>query len=377
MQQKITLPDLKNGNVIIYGCIVGSQAYGTNVEGSDIDKKWVYVQSPTDLFINGYKPQIEISKDETAFELSRLIELLAKANPTVLEILFTSAECVLYKHPVFDKLLVHRHTFLTKQCKFSFAGYAISQIEKAKGLDKKMNWEKDRTERKSVLDFCYFIMDELDPKEGKKFQSIPIKKTLGTYQISNMGLASIPHTKGLYNLFWDARYKFKGVVQDEETSNDISLSEIPRDANNIGLVFFNKEAYQAHCKDYKEYNEWLRNRNVQRYIDVENHGQKIDGKNMLHCIRLIDTAIDIAEWGELIVRRPNAQFLKDIRNGKMDLNKILEYAEARIVEMDAAFKQSTLPEKFDEPAYIKLANFQIRKQIEAERKNIKEENTLS
>src|SRR5688572_20255413 len=103
MQAKNTLPKLGNGNTIIFGCIVGSHAYGTNVEGSDIDKKWVYVQSPVDLFINGYKPQIEISKDEVAFELSRFLELAKKANPTILELLYSPEDCVLYRHPAWSK----------------------------------------------------------------------------------------------------------------------------------------------------------------------------------------------------------------------------------------------------------------------------------
>lgn len=365
MQEKNTLPNLGNGNTIIFGCIVGSHAYGTNVEGSDVDKKWVFVQNPTDLFINGYRPQIELSKDEVAFELSRFIELLKKANPTVLELLFSPEDCILYKHPVFDKLLNLRKGFLTKQCRYSFGGYAVSQIEKARGLDKKMNWEKERTDRKSVLDFCYFIMDELDPRLGKKFQSTSVTELFTQSQIKGMGLSAVPHTKGLFNVFWDSRYKFKGVTQGED-SNDISLSEIPKDANNIGLLFFNKEAYQMHCKDYREYQEWLAKRNTQRYVDIENHGQQIDGKNMLHCVRLIDTALDIAEFGELIIRRPNADFLKEIRHGKHDLNKILEYAERRISEMDNAFKHSKLPESYQDEAYCKLTNFQIRQAVAAE-----------
>src|SRR5688572_28602961 len=151
-KSSLNLPDLGNGNTIIFGCIVGSHAYGTNVEGSDIDKKWVYVQSADDFFINGARPQINISKDEVAYELSRFIELAEKANPTILEVLFSPEDMILYKHKVFDMLIRQRKGFLTKKCKYSFGGYAISQIEKARGFDKKMNWEKDKIERKSVLD---------------------------------------------------------------------------------------------------------------------------------------------------------------------------------------------------------------------------------
>lgn len=363
-----TLPNLSNGNTIIFGCIVGSHAYGTNVEGSDIDKKWVYVQSAEDFFINGYKPQIEISKDEVIFELRRFLELCEKANPTILELLFSPEDCIIYKHPAFDKIKDIRREFLTKQCKLSFGGYAISQIEKARGLNKKMNWEKEKIDRKSVLDFCYWISDSVDPSLGAKFQSYPIKAKYELSQISMMGLSAIPHTRDLYNLFWDARYtrQFKGVVQDEETSNDISYSDVPRDANCIGIMYFNKDAYTIHCKEFKEYQEWLKNRNTQRYVDIANHGQQIDGKNMLHCLRLIDTALDIADTGKLEVRRKNANFLKEVRHGKHNLEMILEYGQKGINAMDKAFDISKLPEQFKAENYLKLTNYNIRKQIEFE-----------
>jgi hypothetical protein len=376
MQEKTILPNIGNKGTIIFGCIVGSHAYGTNVEGSDVDKKWIYVQNHIDLFINGYRPEITISKDEVIFELSRFIELLQKANPTVLELLYSPQDCILYKHASFDKLLSLKKSFLTKACKYSFGGYAVSQIEKAKGLDKKMNWEKERTERKSVLDFCYWISDAVDPKLGAKFQSHPIGKHFPLRQIAVMGLSAIPHTRDLYNLFWDARFKFKGVVQDEDTSNDVSLSDVPLDTNCIGMLYFNKDAYQIHCKEYRQYQTWLSERNTQRYVDIANHGQQIDGKNMLHCLRLIDVALDIAQFGELLVRRPNADYLREIRLGKHDLDTILNQARSRISEMDAAFQNTNLPDKFKEEGLVKLTNFQIRQQIDFEfrAKNKKNEN---
>jgi predicted nucleotidyltransferase len=367
MQAKTLLPNLGNGNTIIFGCIVGSHAYGTNVEGSDVDKKWIYVQSAHDIFMNGYKPQIELSKDEVAFELSRFIELAQKANPTILELLFSPEDCVIYKHPCMERLLYIRREFLTKQCRFSFGGYAISQIEKARGLDKKMNWEKEKTDRKSVLDFCYWVERAIDPRQNDQYQSAPIKKHFTLTQLKRMGLSAIPHTRDLYNLVHDSRYALKGVVSDEETANDISVSEVPRDANNIGLLYFNKDACSIHCKEYREYQEWLQKRNTQRYVDIASHGQSIDGKNLLHCVRLIETALDIAEHKELIVRRDNAEFLKNIRKGTYDLNWIITHAQQKIERMDQAFMNSSLSEKFVSPSAVKYINFEIRKQINAEK----------
>lgn len=361
-----TLPNLGNGNTIIFGSVVGSHAYGTNVEGSDVDKKWIYVQSSIDLFVNGYRPQIEISKDEVAYELSRFLDLLLKANPTILELLFSPEDCIIYEHPSYDKLKKIRRQFLTKQCRHSFGGYAISQIEKARGLDKKMNWEKEKTVRKTVLDFCYWIEQGINPRLNDAYQSAPIKEVFSEKQLGELALTKIPNTRDLYNVFCDKRYVFHGIVGED--SNDVRTQEVPRDAINCGLLFFNKDAYSIHCKEYNEYQEWLKKRNTQRYVDIENHGQMIDGKNLLHCVRLIETAVGIATTRDLIIRRPNADFLKSIRQGKVNLETILSYAQEGIDKMDSEFNTNLLPEKFPTPHFLKYINYDIRKQIESERK---------
>jgi hypothetical protein len=79
-------------------------------------------------------------------------------------------ECIIYKHPVLDELFENRDKFLTKKCKHSFGGYAVQQIKKAKGLDKKMNWEKGRVVRKTPIDFCYVYL-------GNE-QTIPLRNWL-------------------------------------------------------------------------------------------------------------------------------------------------------------------------------------------------------
>ena len=96
-----------------------------------------------DILTFGYKDQFELNKDEVYYEVRRFIELLGSANPTVLEMLYSPEDCILGKEPEWDILMKYRSEFLTKKCQYSFGGYAIQQIKKAKGLNKKMNWEKE------------------------------------------------------------------------------------------------------------------------------------------------------------------------------------------------------------------------------------------
>lgn len=136
---------------LIFKCLSGSRAYGTNIESSDYDYKGVYVQPDNDILGFKYKNQIDVSKDITYYEIRRFIQLLQTANPTVLEMLYTKAD---YEHPVWKILYSQREKFLTKKCIQSFGGYAVAQLKKAQGLNKKMNWEKEKTIRKTPVDFC-------------------------------------------------------------------------------------------------------------------------------------------------------------------------------------------------------------------------------
>lgn len=349
---------------IIFKALVGSHAYGTNIEGSDRDYKGVYMQSPEDVLNKGYQEQVTINKDETYYEVRRFIELCCTGNPTMLELLYCPEDCIEYIHPVFQQLVDHRDKFLSKSCKYSFGGYAFSQIGKARGLNKKMNWENKRIERKGVLDFCYIWSNNT---------VVPLREWLKEkeYRQELCGLTSLPHFRYMYNIFYDhvkdtskdnprqelqSDFTFKGVVQDEELSNDISLSEVPLWYKSMceGLMYFNKDEYSTHCKEYREYQDWLKARNTQRYVDIQGHGQKIDGKNLLHCYRLLETGIEIAMDKTINVRRPNAGFLIEIRKGKHDLEKLLEEAEVKIQQLDEAFAKSELPDKVDRGFFLSL-----------------------
>jgi hypothetical protein len=102
-----------------------------------------------------------------------------------------------------------------------------------------------------------------------------------------------------------------------------------------------------HCKDYRDYELWLQNRNTQRYVDIKGHNQQIDGKNLLHCRRLLDMAIEIATEKTIHVRRPNADYLLSIRRGEVPLDSIIEKAELDLLMLEELFANSGLPKDCD------------------------------
>lgn len=350
----------------LYLVIRGSQAYGTNLPTSDTDYSGIFIQSIEDILGNKYLEQINDDKNDTViYEIRRFLELLQKNNPTVLELLNTPEDCVLYKDPIFDEILNNRDKFITKQCSSSFGGYAVQQIKKAKGQNKKQNWEKEKVTRKTPLDFCYLHQGE---------HSIDLVEYLVKNELDQKycGLSKIPHSRDTYALFYDESShldrsdrsdKFKGIAFED--SNDVKLSSIPIDIPKdyfIGHISYNKDGYTQHCNDYKSYQTWLEERNEQRWVDVASHGQKIDGKNMMHCKRLVQMSKEIAEGKGIIVRRPNAQELISIRKGEVDLQTLIDSVESEVIEMDKLFKQSNLPESIDSD-FINTLLIKIRKQI--------------
>ena len=115
---------------IIYRCIVGSQAYGLSRDTSDIDRRGIYLP-PADMHwsLFGIPQQLEnIATEECYWELEKFLKLALKANPNILECLYTPL--VEYKSEIAEALLEQRHIFLSKLVFQTYNGYVMSQFKK-------------------------------------------------------------------------------------------------------------------------------------------------------------------------------------------------------------------------------------------------------
>lgn len=334
---------------IIFKCVTGSNAYGTNLPTSDKDFKGVYVLPPDYIHAVDFDPDWEEVKvknpkkneETTYYEIRKLLRMLEENNPNTLEIFNLPPECIVYKHPLFDFVLNCEKDFITKQCYNRFLGYANEQIGKARGQDKKQNWEKSRVERKTVLDFCYTFAGA---------GTVPIKTWIqeNKFKQEHCALSKMEHMSFMYAVYydWALTLGYRGIVSNEETANGVSeLSSTPLGAEPICYIQFNENGYSHHCKEYKSYQTWIKERNTQRWVDVKSHDQKIDGKNMLHCVRLIMMAEDIAEGRGIVVRRPEAEYLKSIRRGDVSLDDLIKWSSDKLAALKDKFDKSDLPEK--------------------------------
>lgn len=366
---------------ILFKVIIGSQAYGTNVEGSDIDYKGVFLQDPEDLYLNGYKDELKINKDEVYFELEKFLTLCSTGNPTCLELLYSPEHCIVHLSNEFKQILEIKELFLTKNLRHSFGNYAMDQIQKASGLNKKMNWENYKTTRKSVEDMCSVYSFSTKMKErNENFIKKLFKRNFATkalkldkwlkinnFKSNNCGLVKIEHFKDCYLIFHSKSTKYKGISSGIN-ANELYLSVVPKNEKPIGILCFHKDAYSTHCKEYREYEKWLEDRNTNRYVDIEGHGQKIDGKNVLHCTRILETALEIPEQKTINIYRPNRDFLIEIRKGKHDLQSLIQRAEKNLLILHDLFRNSDLPDKFNHNNLIKELSLNIKKDYYNENK---------
>lgn len=395
----LTINDLKEKDLIVYEYVRGSQLYNLALNNkSDIDIGGVFI-SPINAILGMpkfYQNQVSDEKhDTTYYEIGRWLELLFQSNPNALESLYVPKDKVIGEiHPAVQLVIDNKDKFLTKKCFAPFYGYAIEQIKRARGLNKKI--VNPVYERKSVLDFCYTFKNQGSTK---------IENWLKTYGLKQeyCGLVCVANMRDMYGVYYDwgahkqflietnasdaqkialvntyyffSKFKtypltdshaiwfvwdnihpllgYKGIIKKEnketntKESNEVRLSSVEKNALPICYLSYNKDGYIKHCKDYREYKEWEHNRNPVRY--ESNLNKNYDAKNVFHTIRLMHMAYEIAtNQGFNVVRTWDRDFLMKVRQHQFEYDYIIDYVENFKKKMEDAMAKSTLPEEIDE-----------------------------
>lgn len=154
----------------------GSRLYGNSTDKSDWDFRGVFIApKETKLGILGKVEQLDgidvwkslkkagldlvQTDDIVIYELNRFAALAADNNPNCMDTL-----CVDYNNPAYtmyinDKgkeLIDNRHLFLSSKLKFTFSGYAISQLAKIKNRDKYLTKYPDVSNVLQEVQECYY-----------------------------------------------------------------------------------------------------------------------------------------------------------------------------------------------------------------------------
>lgn len=288
----------------------GSHAYGSNVEGSDLDIRGIAANPKEEILLGrDFEQKTNIPTDTTIYSVKKAISLFAKCNPNTIELLGCRPEHYLYLSNEGKMLIENRDAFLSKRAVYSFGGYANDQLHRLiNATTRDMN------------------------------QSEKEKHILG--RINNAS----EHLKRRY-MQYDEESVYLYVDEsrksefDMEIFMDIKLKHYPlRDLCGLWSEMANI------AKDYDK-------------VGVRNHNaltHKKLGKHMMHLVRLYLMCFDILETGEIITfREKEHDFLMDIRNGKyLDKNsrptieflQIVEGFEAKLAQLA---EKAFLPERPD------------------------------
>ncbi|MEK6238196.1 MAG: nucleotidyltransferase domain-containing protein, partial [Planctomycetales bacterium] len=132
VDDELIQPPEKLRDYVFYQCQVGSKAFGLADESSDDDLRGIYLP-PAELHWSMYRlpEQLEFDQgdqDEVYWELEKFLKLALKANPSILETLWTPL--VLQSNEIAEELRDLREAFLSKHVYKTYSGYALSQFRR-------------------------------------------------------------------------------------------------------------------------------------------------------------------------------------------------------------------------------------------------------
>ena len=365
---------IRQSGSILYETVVGSHAYGTFVSSSDVDVRGVFCLPMKEYLSSTSEPVKSISDQRTMVEkkknydmfytLYRLFELLKSSNPTMVELLWMPKDCVRTTSPEMETVIRNRDIFISKACLGSHFGYVKQQISKARGKNKKVhNPQKKERPRKEA--FCWVVScmpgspmwthPDVPKSLVAPFRPISLQEDMPWVNLSDYHVSAVEHAKCTYRMYYYGK-EAKGVFRGDDM---LACESIPMDdefPRFCGILFYDEAEYNKALREWTSYWDWLNNRNDSRWIDQEKGLVNYDAKNMMHCVRLLLSGINIIKNGEPIVRfeGKDRQHLLDIRNGLLTYDEIMQEVEDMTAEMKNAELHSSLPQNVDSSAIDQL-----------------------
>lgn len=318
----------------------GSRAYGTNTPTSDEDFKGVAI-APRECylgFIHKFGQQELKDPDTVVYEIKKFFDLASACNPNIIEVLHTDPSDHVLVNATGARILEAKDRFLSKRVRYTFAGYAKSQLGR---IETHRRWLLDPpTKKPERSDFGLLDKPEI-PVEQLMAAKAEIAKELERYNLEFLD---------------DLREDQKIAVQNT-MHNLLAEISITKDdkwmsaCRKIGfsdnfIAYMQKErAYEGKKREWDQFSCWEIDRNPARAALEAKHGY--DTKHAYHLIRLMRMCKEILEIGKVIVRRPDWEELLAIRNGAWSYDELIGYARNLESRLDEICARSKLPGKPD------------------------------
>lgn len=323
------IKELVKKNMIVKA-YAGSIAYGTNTPESDTDFRGIFCADPVNILTPFFpvRESVDTSEEDTKYyELSHFMKLCLNCNPNIIELLWTSDEDIVFRTPAYELLRENRHKLLSSKIAFTTSGYAVAQLKRMKSHYKWIN-NPQPEEAPKAKDYVsmvqYFGNDKM------------LKFNIDRW---NEDHRLIPYGRDIYGVYHEYDRQLFDKFGKLNTTFDGSREEFGAP---IMIVKFNKDVYKEFKEKHKNYWNWKKNRNPARAKIEEEHGA--DLKHAMHLVRLMRIGIEALRDEEIVVKRPDAQELLDIRNGAWTYEEIIAYAEKMDKEVcEVWYKKTKLP----------------------------------
>jgi uncharacterized protein len=279
--------------------------------------------------------------DLCIYSLTKLVALVANNNPNVLELLFLDERDVLFSWAdVWDRIADGRDLFLSKKCRHSYTGYAMSQLKRIKGhREWLLNPPKAPPSRGD-----YDLPEEsVLPADVRNQIDEAVKKIIARWRLTD-GFEDLLEGPVLDSLVDRMRDFHSTLLICEDDLLDEKVYELG--GASIGLskdvlyAIKQERRYRAALKHWQQYRTWKTERNEARAELEAKYGY--DTKHASHLIRLLRTGLEILRDHTILVRRPDAEELMAIRDGQWSYDELMEQAEGLQAQIAEAYETSTL-----------------------------------
>lgn len=271
----------------------GSHAYGTNRPESDLDIKGVAIP-PIEYFFGWLNSFEQCDKgfdyDVQIYDIRKFFSLAADCNPNIIEVLWTNPEDRLQTTWFGDWIYNARREFLSKKARHTFAGYANAQLKR---IMTHQRWLRNPPSHQPTRE---------------EYGLPPLERVADAEQIR---AAEFLNTQG-----YGYGSNFQQLVDSEKK-------------------------YRNSMKDWDSFTRWQKERNPIRHELEAKFGY--DTKHAMHLVRLLRMCEEILTTGEVLVKRPDAKELLEIRAGAWAFDKLIQWSEEQDAKMDKLYETSSLP----------------------------------
>jgi predicted nucleotidyltransferase len=320
----------------------GSHAYGLATPTSDLDFKGVCIEPKRCHFgfVQSFEQQERLANkghdaDSVVYSLKKFARLATECNPNVIEVLFGDEDGIVEVDDFGWQLLENRDLFLSKKARWTFAGYAHSQVKR---IETHRRWLLDPpTHRPTRAEFELPENPVIPTGQLQTAQAL-VQKHLDRWQFNDMSQIDPSIRTMIQNTLAELLAEAK-VCADERYR--AGCRYLGFDENFLEMLSRERRYKQA-SDEWASYQRWRESRNEKRAEGEQKHGY--DLKHGSHMLRLMRMCKEILSGQGVIVRRPDAEELLAIKlHGAMRYEDLLAEANRLESECEALYETSTLP----------------------------------